>query len=123
METNSKKILEALPNFNDYLDIIEEIKRLNLKKMQVEAAIKQDEASNFIEVMSNPKFFVGGKAVPVSFYENAYKYGGIDGNLVNLRAEYMRVSAELDALKARYDVYRQMQDMYKSIVYAERALT
>lgn len=123
METSSKKILEALPNFNDYLDIIEEIKALNLKKMQVEAAIKQDEANNFVEVMSNPKYFVSGKAVPVSFYENAYKYGGIDGNLVMLRAEYIRISAELDALKARYDVYRQMQDMYKSIVYAERALT
>ena len=85
METSSKKILEALPNFNDYLDTIEEIKKLNLRKMKLEAAIKQDESRNFVEVMTNPKYFVSGKAVPVSYYENAYKYNGIDNNLTVLR--------------------------------------
>lgn len=123
METNSKKILEALPSFNEYLGIIEEIKALNVKKMQLDAVIKQEESRNFVEIMSNPKYFVSGKAVPVSYYENAYKHTGVDGNLVPLKAEFIRISAELDALKARYDVYRQMQDLYKSIVYAERALT
>ena len=120
METNAKKVLEALPDFNDAQDLLSEIKRLTITKMKLESSLKADEASNFQEVMTNDKYFVGGKPVAVSYYENAFKYKGIEGNLLPAREELIHVSAELDALKSRYELYRQMQDMYKTLVFAER---
>lgn len=121
METNSKKILEAMPDFNDELDMLEEIKKLTVEKMQFEMEIKNKEADNFRTVMTDSEFFVGGKPVAVSYYENAFKFPGIKGNLLHYREHLITVSAKLDELKSRHDVYKQMQDLYKSMVFAERA--
>ena len=120
MDTNAKKVLEALPDFNDAQDMIEQIKVVTIAKMRLDADIKAGESANFNEVMTSTKYMVGGKQPAVSYYENAYKYTGIDGNLMILRDKLSTTSAELDALKARYELYRQMQDMYKTLTFMER---
>lgn len=120
METNAKKVLEALPDFSDAQKVIDEIKELTIEKMRLDSDIKSLESANFNEVMTSPKYQIGGKPPAVSFYENAFKYTGIDGNLIVKRDKFITTSASLDALKARYELYRQMQDMYKTLVFAER---
>lgn len=120
METNSKKVLEALPDFNDFLKLIDEIKALSIKKMTLEKDLKEQESEVFNKVMNSEQFFNNGKPVAVSYYENAYKYNGVSGELIPYRELLINVSAELDAKKAQFDVYKQMQDMYKTLVYAEK---
>jgi hypothetical protein len=122
MDTNSGKILEALPNFTDILKLIEEIKEKSFRKMSVESEIKAKEAENFLEVMQNSEYFVQGKPVAVSYFENAYKYSGIKGNLLDLRSELAQLTSELEVLRGRHELYKQMQDLYKSVVFAERSV-
>jgi hypothetical protein len=122
MDTNAKKVLEALPDFNDAQDLIEHIKEITIAKMRLDADIKAQESTNFNEVMNSPKYMIGGKQPAVSYYENAYKYTGIDGNLMILRDKLSTTTAELEALKSRYELYRQMQDMYKTLTFMERGI-
>lgn len=121
METNSKKVLEALPTFDDLLALSNEIKTLSIRKMKIDSALKADESANFSEVMTNTKYFVGGKPVPVSFFDNAYKYKGIDNNLMVLREDLIEVSGELDSKRAQYELYMKMHDFWKTMVYMEKS--
>lgn len=122
MNTNSKEMLAALPDFNAMFDLIEEMKKLNLKKMEFEAHIKEQEAHVFNTVMTNEKYFNNGKQPAVSYYENAYKYTGIDGELLEFRRRLNEVIADLEGMKAQYDVYKQMLDMFKTLVYQEKGM-
>ena len=123
MDTNSKKMMEALPDFNDFFTLIEEIKNLNYEKMVIEQTIKESEAENFNRVMNNPQFFVGNKPVAVSYFENAYKYSGTDGETIKHRQALAKVISQLEAKKAQYEVYKQIVDMFKTLVYQEKGMS
>lgn len=122
METNSKKVMEAMPSFEDFLNLAEEIKKDSLVKMQLENKIKELESDNFRKVMTDSTFFVGGKPVAVSYYENAYKFSGIDGNLLPLRDALAGIQASLDSRKSQFEIYKSMHDLFKVLVYQERVL-
>jgi len=123
METNSKKILAALPSFEDFMALAEEVKKLSLRKMRLENEIKRDEAQTFKQVMENPDYWKNGKPVSVSYFENAYKHSGINTELVALRDEYGTVTVELDAKKTQFEIYKQMQDMYRALAYQEKSMS
>ena len=123
METNSKKLMEALPSFDEFMGIANKIKELSIRKMRLENKIKETESESFKEVMSNPKFYVNGKPVAVSFFENAFKFTGIDGNLVLLRNELADTQAELDEQRNLFEIYKQMHDLFKVLVYQERVFS
>lgn len=123
METNSKKVLEAMPSFDDFMSLAEEIKEISVEKMRLENEIKATEAATFTRVMSDSAFFVGGKPVSVSFYENAYKFSGVGGGLLELRNELANVVATLELKRNQFEVYKSMHDLFKVLVYQERVLT
>lgn len=123
METNSKRLLEAIPDFREFMALSEEIKQLYYEKMVVENQIKQTESDNFNEVMSNPKYFINGKVPPVSYYENAYKFAGLNGEIAALRTQLATVVSSLDMKRMQYDIYKQMIEMYKSATFQERAMS
>lgn len=123
METNSKKVLAALPDFDDYMKLAEQVKILSLGKMQMENKIKEQEALAFQRVMNDPAFFRQGKAVSVSYFENSYKHCGITGEILELRNRYSELSVELEAKKTQFEIYRQMHDLYKALAYQERGMS
>lgn len=120
METNSKKILEAMPSFDDFMDLAEEIKKLSVYKMNLENKIKTQESDNFKTVMTDPKYFTNGKPVPVSFYDGAYKHTGLENNLVNLRGELAEVVALLELHRSKFEIFKGMHDLFKTLVYQEK---
>jgi hypothetical protein len=120
METNSKKILAALPDWEDFMALAEEIKKLYVYRMGLENKIKSIESENFRRVMSENLFFVNGKPVPVSYYENAYKHSGIDNNLVAVREELAETVAMLEQKRNIFEIYNRMLEMHKTIVYQEK---
>ncbi len=120
METNSKKILAALPEWEDFMGLAEEIKKLYVHRMSLENKIKTTESENFRKIMSDFQFFVHGKPVPVSFYDNAYKHTGIENNLVNIRGELAEVVALLEQKRNVFEIYNRMLEMYKTAVYQEK---
>jgi hypothetical protein len=122
METNSKKVLAALPDFQDYMQLAEEIKRLSLEKMLTENTIRAREAEAFQKVMTDSKFFVNGKPVSVSFFDNAFKFAGIDGNLLTLREHLADMVSELELKRSQFEVYGKMHDLFKTLVYQEKIM-
>lgn len=123
METNSKKILDAMPSFDDFMNLAEQIKRLYIDRMLLENQIKSKEAATFREVMGNPKYFIGGKPVSVSYYENSYKHTGIDDEILNLRISLSERVAELERCRSQFEIYQRMLEMHKTLVYQEKVLT
>lgn len=123
MQTNSKKVLEALPEFEKFMELAEEIKRISLDKMITDNSIRSIESINFQTVMSDTKYWVDGKKPTVSYYENAFKWDGLDGNLRKLRDQLSELQAELDRKKSEFEVYKQMHDLFKTLVYQERVNT
>jgi hypothetical protein len=123
METNSKKVLEAMPDFGKFMALASQIKDLSLEKMRTENSIKTLEAENFRAIMLDPKFAVDGKRMTVSYYENAYKFDGVEGNLVSLRDKLAEVQSSLDNKRNEFEIYKQMHDLFKTLVYQERVLT
>lgn len=122
MQTNSQKIMEAMPSFEEFLDLAEEVKKISVSKMKLENFIKSAEAETFKRVMSDESFFVNGKPVAVSYYENAYKFAGIDGSLLQYRNELAELQAQLEMKRNQFEIYKQMHDMFKVLVYQERVL-
>ncbi len=123
METNSKKILAALPSFEDFMQLAELVKKLSLSKMRLENEIKKEEARTFHVVQEDPDLWKNGKPVSVSYFDNAYKHRGIHGELLPIRDEYAAVSAELDSKKTQFEIYRQMLDLYKALAYQEKSMS
>jgi hypothetical protein len=123
METSSKKLMEALPSFDEFMNIASKIKELSVRKMQLENRIKETESNSFKEVMSNPKYYINGKPVAVSFFENAFKFTGLDGGLILLRNELAQIQSELDEQRNLFDIYKQMHDLFKVLVYQERVFS
>lgn len=120
METNSKKVMAAMPSFDDFLKLAEDIKKIYVERMKLENYIKAREANTFQEIMSNPKYFVNGKPVPVSYYENCYKHKGIDGELFELRNKLAETVAELELKRSQFEVYQRMHELFKTLVYQEK---
>lgn len=122
METNSKKMMEALPDFQEMLTLVEEVKKDNIAKMQLEAKIKEIESQNFRKIMTEEAHFNKGKPVAVSYYNEAYKFTGLNDNLLPLRKALLEISAEIDQKKATYDIYKEMLDMFRTLVYQEKGM-
>src|SRR5687768_2253763 len=97
METNSKKLLEGIPDFREFMELAEEIRKLSFEKMMIEKTIREAEADTFRTVMTNPKYFVNGKAVPVSYYDNAFKHSGLGGELLGYRQDLAEVVSTLES--------------------------
>lgn len=123
METNSKKVLAALPSFEDYLALAEQIKKLSIAKMQLENEIKRKEAEAFQAVMTDSRYFKQGKVVSVSYFENAYKFVGLDGELLKDRNVLAETISTLEELKTRFDIYKMMHDLYKALAYQEKGMS
>lgn len=122
MQTNAKKILEALPDFQDFMDLAERIKELYVTRMKLENEIKSSESKVFREVMSNPEYFVNGKPVPVSYFENSYKHRGLTGEVLDVRNELAEVVAELERARNQFEIYNRMLEMHKTLAYQEKVL-
>lgn len=122
METSSKKVLEALPDFEKFMELAREIKKISLDRMLLENQIKEKEAETFKTIMTDPKYFVNGKAITVSHYDSAYKFSGIDGELIKLRNTLADLVSELELKRSQFEVYNRMHELFKTLVYQEKVL-
>ena len=109
-----------MPDFQDFMELADRIKSLYVERMALENEIKSSESYAFHEVMNNTKYFVNGKTVPVSYYENCYKHRGLAGEILVLRNKLAEVVAELDRCRTQFEIYQRMLEMHKTLVYQEK---
>ena len=121
MEMSSSDILKTLPDFSDMLNLSEEIKRLSLEKVRVDSELKAAEAEIFRRALTDTSLFVNGKPPSTTYVREAYKFSGINGELIPLRHKLGDITAELDMLKMRLRVYSQMMDVWRTLAANERS--
>lgn len=118
MKANLKDILEAIPDFDDFMELAEEIREFSFRKMQLENQIKENEASTFKQAMQIPND--EGKLPSASFVTNAYLHTGLYGEIIPMRDELAAVSSQLDKKKIQLSIYRDMMELFRTVSANER---
>jgi hypothetical protein len=122
MEITSAEILKKLPDFSDLVGITDDIARVIIRKLTLEKEVKVWESKIIKESMTNPARFIDNKIPSVAFIEKAYLYTGFDGEVLPAREELISVTAELERLKSRLDLYKEFLSMWRSLNASERAV-
>jgi hypothetical protein len=118
MKSNLKDILEAIPDFEDFVNLSEEIGELSFKKMQLDNKIKEAETLTFRAAMASP--LENGKLPSATFVNNAYLHTGMNGELVEKRERLAEISAMLEKRKLQLSIYRDMLELYRTFSANER---
>lgn len=121
MKATLADILKALPDFEDFTKLSDEISDLLYKKLVLEKDIKAGESEVFKRFATDSHLYFNDKPAPVSFVENAYKFSGLNGELLPLRNDLAQVTANLERARLRFDIYKQMMDMWRTLSANERS--
>ena len=120
MNTNLTEILKSIPDFEDFMNLIDEIGELAFKKMQLENNIKAQETYTFRQVMSQPEFQVNGKPPSVAYAEKAYLFTGFDDAITEDRVELVDITSKLEKKKLQLGVYKDMIDVFRTLSASSR---
>ena len=115
-----------IPDFDDMFKLAEEIGKLTREKLILEHTLEVREAWIVRRVVSDPKYFVGGKSPSMEFIKKTYLITGLvdeDGGseLIKQRAELTEKISELEKSKLRFQVYRDMIDVWRTVSANQRA--
>jgi hypothetical protein len=119
MKSNLKEIIEAIPDFEDFMKLADEIANLSYNKMQLENGIKAKEAETFRTAMSQP--LENGKLPSASFVTNAYVHTGFNGELLAEREKLAYVQSALENKKIQLSIYRDMINLFQTVSANERS--
>jgi hypothetical protein len=103
-----------LPDFEDMAEAIDKITQLALKKSLLEIEIKRLESVTFTTAFSDQKYFQGGKPPSTSFVESAYRYTGLNGEILPLRLELADVCSKLENERLNFDLMKDSIEIWRS---------
>jgi hypothetical protein len=103
-----------LPDFEDMAEAIDKITQLALEKSLLEIEIKKLECSVFTTAMTDQAYFQGGKPPSATFIENAYKFTGLNGEIVPLRIRLATVCSALENDKLNFDLMKDAIEIWRS---------
>ena len=101
-----------MPNLDEMWELIDQIKINATLVAKLDLKIKYMEAVVFREGKE--------KGMAISHIENAYKQTGFDDELIPLRMDYAEKKAELEALRYRLELLRDMIDVWRTVSANER---
>jgi hypothetical protein len=120
MEITSSELAKRIPDFDDLLKLTEIVAETLVKKLLLEKEIKTMEANTVTEMMTNSIYQVGGKAPSMSMVETTTKYTGIHNEILPLREQLAITMGELEKNRGRYDLYRELLDIFQAILFSEK---
>jgi hypothetical protein len=122
MKANLKDVLEAIPDFDDFMKLADEIGELSFKKMQLDNVIKGKEALIVTQASTDVGYFMNGKAPSMSYIESTYKYTGFDGKLLEERTRLADITSQLEKKKIQLAIYRDMLEVFRTVSANERSV-
>jgi hypothetical protein len=120
MEVTSTELANRIPDFDDLLKLTESVGELMVKKLMLEKDIKKLEAQTVVECMTNPTYAKDGKAPAMSLIEATWKYTGLNQEILPIREELAITIGELEKAKGRYDLCREMIDIFQAVTFSEK---
>jgi hypothetical protein len=120
MKGTPEEVLKAIPDFEEFTKLAEEISALMYKKLSLDAQIKDGESNVFKIASTDEKYLQGGKAPSSTAIDNTFKYPGLNGELLPLRNELAKATAELEGKRLQYDIYKQMVEIWRTLSSNQR---
>jgi hypothetical protein len=120
MKGSPEEVLKAIPDFEEFTKLAEEITALMYKKLSLDTHIKHGESIVFRVASTEESFFQGGKPPSSTAIDNTYKYPGLAGELLPLRQELAKATADLEGKKLQYDIYKQMVEIWRTLCSNQR---
>jgi hypothetical protein len=121
MKNSVEDILKALPDFDELTKLTKEISSLMFTRLSLDAEIKSKESDVFFKATTDEKYFQGGKPPSSTYIDNTYKYPGFNGEILPLRIEMAKVTADLEGKKLLYDVYKTMIEVWRTMSSNQRS--
>ena len=120
MKENINELIKKLPDYEDFIRLAEAIESISRERARLEIAIKSKESDIVKRVTTDPVYFQGGKSPSMTYIDTAFKYTGLDGELLPLRESLASKTAEVDKLKMTMDIYKTMLDIWRTLSANER---
>jgi len=80
-----KELDKLLPDFDDLLKKLDEIKALEFDRVLLDLEIRNMEADIYKEAVTDASYFVGGKPPAISYIKQTYAQTGFNGELKDRR--------------------------------------
>lgn len=120
MKGTPEEVLKAIPDFDEFTLLSNEITELMYRKLSLEAQIKDGESNVFKVASTDEAYFQGGKAPSATYVENTYKFPGLQRELIPLRNDLAVVIAELEGKKSLMDIYKTMIEIWRTLCSNQR---
>jgi hypothetical protein len=117
------KLDKLLPDFEDMLKLVDEIKNLQFQKTLMDLDIKNKIADIYLTTSTDTTYYVGGKPPSVSFVKVTYEQVGLKKELIPIRNNLAELTAELRKLENKLAILRDMIDVWRTLSANERATT
>lgn len=109
-----------LPDFDEMMQLSDEIYVLSIEKNLLELRLKTQEADTVREVSTNHAYFTNGKASSQAYIDNTWKITGLNGELIPMRERLAVLSAEIDKKKSRFFLMRDFIGVWRTQEANER---
>jgi hypothetical protein len=120
MELSSTEIAKKIPDWDELTKMTDNIAEVMLKKLLLEKQIKAEEAKIVYTATTDIQYALNSKAPAISFIEATYKYTGFKNELLPLRDEMALLTSELEKARNRYEIVKQMLDIWRTVSANER---
>jgi len=120
MKGTPEEVLKAIPDFDEFNKLAEEISSLLYAKLSLDAKIKDGESNVFKVVSTDERYMQGGKPPSATYIDNTYKYPGLDGELLILRNDLARATADLEGKRLQFDIYKNMIEVWRTLSSNQR---
>lgn len=110
-----------LPDIDEMFKLVDKITDLGYRKSMLELEISFEEARIVKKASVAPEYYQGGKPPSVTYINSTWKITGFDGELITKREELVKVSTELESSKLKFQLYKELVDLYRTQSANERS--
>lgn len=111
----------SIPDFEDMMNVAEKIRDTSLRKTKLELKIDDLVSKTVVKVTTDPAYFTNGKPPSMSFVNSTYLVTGINGDIMALRERLAELESELEYLKNKLYIYREIIDVWRTMSANKRA--
>jgi hypothetical protein len=117
------KLSNLLPDFEEIMTLLEDIKTLQFEKTLLELDIKVKVARVYLDATSESKYFIGGKPPSATFIKSTWEEIGFNNEILADRKRLVELGANLKYNENKLSTYRDMIDVWRTLSANERVTT
>lgn len=117
------KLDKFLPDFEEMMYLVEEIKTAQLSKVLLDLEIKNNVADVYLITTKDTDYYINGRPPSATFIKSTYEQSGLQGELKGKREELAELTSELKRLENKLSVLRDMIDVWRTLSANERTTT